>query len=242
MGISHLPTTIVLADPRELFRDGLEAAIRRSADVSVIASVSSLAEALAVCVSRQVIVLLLGELLSESDLPQAVTLLSQLPPETRTLLICRDADCLPEMIEAGFWGGVTQTASGTEVLSAIRAVARGEYWAPRHLLTRMLRERLNGSANNRLACNNGQSNLTRREAEILEFVARGYSNEQIAAALFIERSTVKTHLLRTFRKLDAVDRTSAVTIALRRNLISAKTGASVGADGDRRKGLTVPTP
>lgn len=231
MNIIPQPITIVLADPREIFREGLEATIRRFSDLSVVASVPTLDQALVSCCSERASILLVGDLLTEHDYSYLSTIFSRLPPKTRSLLICSDADRLAELIELGFWGCLQQTATGAEVLRAVRAVARGEYWAPRRLLTQMLRDRLNGSTYHSLTESQGHSGLTRREAEILELVALGYSNEQIAATLFIGRSTVKTHLLRTFRKLEAVDRTSAVTIALGRNLIRTS-GDSAEAGGE----------
>ena len=62
--------------------------------------------------------------------------------------------------------------------------------------------------------------LTSREVEVLELVARGSSNADIAGALFISEATVKTHLLHTFAKLGVDDRTAAVVVALERGIIA----------------------
>ncbi len=63
--------------------------------------------------------------------------------------------------------------------------------------------------------------LTARELEVLEGVARGGSNAQIGAELFISEATVKTHLLRVFTKLGVDDRTRAVTVAIQRGILPA---------------------
>jgi DNA-binding CsgD family transcriptional regulator len=66
----------------------------------------------------------------------------------------------------------------------------------------------------------GTEALTAREVEVLELVARGSSNADIAAALFISEATVKTHLLHVFAKLGVDDRTAAVVAALERGIIA----------------------
>ena len=66
----------------------------------------------------------------------------------------------------------------------------------------------------------GEEALTAREIEVLELVARGSSNADIAGALFISEATVKTHLLHVFAKLGVDDRTAAVVAALERGIIA----------------------
>jgi DNA-binding CsgD family transcriptional regulator len=61
--------------------------------------------------------------------------------------------------------------------------------------------------------------LTARETDVLRLVATGHSNKQIAVALGIGESTVKTHLLKVFEKLGVADRTRAVTLAMERGLL-----------------------
>ena len=67
--------------------------------------------------------------------------------------------------------------------------------------------------------NNGEEDLSPREIEVLQLVARGYANKEIAARLTITEATVKTHLAHIFQKLGVNDRTEAVTTAVQRNII-----------------------
>ncbi|MGV3722083.1 MAG: response regulator transcription factor [Actinomycetota bacterium] len=219
MSIPTKLVSLVIADHRQIFREGLEASIGRSTNLTVTASVSTTDEAVTVCRAHPPSVLLVGDVLSEHDLAEAANFIGGLHPEIRPILICSYMDHISELIEIGFWGCVPQTISGPELSTAITAVAQGEFWAPRSVLTRLIRERIVGGGCGDASVSTDCTRLTRRESEILELVSRGYSNDQIATALFIGRSTVKTHLIRTFRKLEAVDRASAVSIALGRNLI-----------------------
>jgi DNA-binding NarL/FixJ family response regulator len=66
--------------------------------------------------------------------------------------------------------------------------------------------------------------LSRREIEVLRLVARGRTNAEIGRELLISEATVKTHLLRTFGKLEVSDRTAAVTVALERGILPAPGG------------------
>jgi DNA-binding NarL/FixJ family response regulator len=93
-----------------------------------------------------------------------------------------------------------------EVISAVRAVQRGERVIPVAVATR-------------LAEFPERSDLSERELEVLQLVARGLSNKEVARAIGRTDETVKIHLKNIFAKLDVADRTEAVTVALTRGLI-----------------------
>jgi DNA-binding NarL/FixJ family response regulator len=119
-----------------------------------------------------------------------------------------DADVLPA-IEAGATGYVLKDAPREELLRAVRAAARGEaVLAP--AVVDVLMSRVRGPA---------QEPLTPREVEVLRLVARGTSNRDAAAALFVSEATVKTHLLHIYAKLGVNDRAAAVALAVERGLV-----------------------
>jgi len=119
-----------------------------------------------------------------------------------------------ESMHAGASGYVLKSASKEELLRAIRAVKQGSGFLQAEVTKPLLR-RLALDA--RLEAE--RSNLTLREIQILEFLAEGKSNKEIASFLSISDETVKTHLKRLYEKLGASDRAQAVAIALRQNLI-----------------------
>jgi DNA-binding NarL/FixJ family response regulator len=119
-----------------------------------------------------------------------------------------------EAMHAGASGYVLKSASKEELLRAIRAVKQGAGFLQAEVTKPLLR-RLALDA--RLDAE--RSNLTLREIQILEFLAEGKSNKEIASFLSISDETVKTHLKRLYEKLGASDRAQAVAIALRQNLI-----------------------
>ena len=122
-----------------------------------------------------------------------------------------------EAIEAGAKGYLLKDASREELFSAVRAIHRGES---------LIEPRVAAKVLNRLAQLSRRGNepavdvLSDREIEVLQLMAKGSANKQIAGALSISESTVKTHVANIFQKLDVNHRTEAVTQALKRGIIS----------------------
>ncbi len=119
-----------------------------------------------------------------------------------------DADIVPA-IEAGATGYLLKDAPRDELFRAIRATARGESVLAPAVATRLM-TRMRAPA---------QEQLSAREIEVLEWVARGKSNREIGRQLHISEATVKTHLIHIFGKLGVSGRTEAVTVALERNIL-----------------------
>jgi DNA-binding NarL/FixJ family response regulator len=113
-------------------------------------------------------------------------------------------------IEAGASGYLLKAAPRAEIVAGIRSVAAGQTALSPHVAARLV-ERMRTPAPTPV--------LSARETEVLQLVARGNSNKQIAVALGIGESTVKTHLLKVFEKLGVADRTRAVTLAMERGIL-----------------------
>jgi DNA-binding NarL/FixJ family response regulator len=109
-------------------------------------------------------------------------------------------------IKAGAKGYVLKDARREELLDCIRRVSRGEICIPPSLLER-------------LAVGVGSETLTGRELDVLTLLARGKSNKEIGANLYISETTVKAHLRSIFAKLNVLSRTEAIAAASRRGLV-----------------------
>jgi DNA-binding NarL/FixJ family response regulator len=116
-----------------------------------------------------------------------------------------DAD-IRRALEAGAQGYLLKDMLLSDVITAVRKVHRGERVIPIAVAVR-------------LAEFSESSDLTEREAEVLQLVARGLSNKETAQAIGRTDETVKIHLKNIFTKLGVADRTEAVTVALARGLI-----------------------
>ncbi|WP_245242469.1 response regulator transcription factor [Micromonospora profundi] len=120
-----------------------------------------------------------------------------------------DADVLPA-IEAGATGYLLKDAPREELVRAVRAAARGEAVLSPSVAGRLM-GRLRAPA---------EEPLSHRELEVLAMVAKGTSNREAAARLFISEATVKTHLLHVYAKLGVNDRAAAVAVAYDRGLLT----------------------
>ncbi|MGA1835359.1 response regulator transcription factor [Herbiconiux sp. 11R-BC] len=118
-----------------------------------------------------------------------------------------DADILAA-VEAGASGYLLKDAPPHELVAAVRAAAAGESALAPVIASRLL-DRMRAP----------HASLSSRELEVLELVAAGRSNAEIAAALFVGETTVKSHLAHIFSKLDATSRTAAVSTARRRGIL-----------------------
>jgi DNA-binding NarL/FixJ family response regulator len=121
-----------------------------------------------------------------------------------------DADILAA-VEAGATGYLLKDAPPEELVSAVRAAARGET-----VLAPPVAARLLGRVRS------GRPTLSPRETEILELLAEGLANRQISKRLFISEATVKTHLVHVYDKLGVDSRTAAVAAALQSGLLRAR--------------------
>jgi DNA-binding NarL/FixJ family response regulator len=131
---------------------------------------------------------------------------------TRVLVLTTydsDADVLPA-IQAGATGYLLKDAPRQDLLLAVLAATRGE-----SVLSPVVAGRLMGRLRQPPA-----AELSHREVELLRLVARGMTNRQAAAELFVSEATVKTHLLHVYGKLGARDRASAVAEAYNRGLLA----------------------
>jgi DNA-binding NarL/FixJ family response regulator len=132
------------------------------------------------------------------------------PPRVLILTTYESDDQILAAIEAGASGYLLKAAPQAEIVAGIRSVAAGQSALSPQVAVRLVERMRRGEP---------ESVLTARELDVLRLVATGYSNKQIAAALGIGESTVKTHLLKIFDKLGVADRTRAVTLAMERGLL-----------------------
>jgi DNA-binding NarL/FixJ family response regulator len=203
--------TVLLVDDHPVVRDGLRAMLDSEPDITVVGEAGSGLEGVALARGLRPDVILMdlrmpgmdgadatGLILAES---QASTVIVMTTYET-------DSDIL-RAVEAGASGYLLKDATRTELTAAVRAASRGETVLAPSVAGRLVRQ----------VRNPGTQTLSAREVQVLGLVAKGHTNAEIGRALHISEATVKTHLLRTFNKLDVSDRTAAVTAAMGRGLL-----------------------
>jgi DNA-binding NarL/FixJ family response regulator len=199
---------VLVADDHPVVRTGLAAVIAQERDLLLVAEAENGDRAVALFREHQPDVVLMDLRMPLIDGVEAIRRIRGEFPAARILALTTyegDAD-IRRALEAGAQGYLLKDMLLSEVITAIRAVRRGERVIPSAVAVR-------------LAEFPERSDLTDREVEIVQLVARGLSNKEIAKAIGRMDETVKIHLKNIFAKLGVADRTEAVTVALARGLI-----------------------
>jgi DNA-binding NarL/FixJ family response regulator len=198
---------VLLADDHPLVRVGLRTVLEHVPGIDVVGAAGDGAEVLALSNTLRPDVVLMDLRMPGVDGATATARLRDRHPEIRVLVLTTydtDAD-IDRAMEAGAIGYLLKDATRDDLLAAIRTAAAGESVLAPRVATKLMR-RMRAPA---------PVPLSAREIEILRLVGEGRTNKQVAAALHLSLSTVKTHLLHVFAKLGVDDRTEAVTAATR---------------------------
>jgi len=206
------PIRIVIVDDHPVVRTGLAGMLASQPRYTVVGEAADGHQALAVIRTTRPDVVLMDLRMPLLDGADVIERLSAELPEINVLVLTTydtDADIL-RAIEAGATGYLLKDTPREELFRAIEAAAIGQSWLTPAIATRLV---------TRVRTPIGEP-ISQRETEVLRLVARGASNKEIAASLFISEATVKSHLIHIFRKLNVDDRTAAVTVALERGLLT----------------------
>jgi DNA-binding NarL/FixJ family response regulator len=211
------PVRIVVADDQEVVRAGFAALLDTQPDLNVVATACDGAEAVRVCRDRHPDVVLMDVRMPEMDGIEATRQLSADRGAPRILMLTTfDLDeHVYDALAAGASGFLLKDATAERLFDAVRVVAAGEALLAPSVTRRLIGEfaRLRRPAPTTLA------ELTPRETEVLQLVAEGLSNAEIAGRLVVGEETVKTHVSRVLRKLGLRDRAQAVVTAYESGLV-----------------------
>lgn len=202
---------LLLCDDHPVVRSGLRGMIESQPDLEIVAEASDGKEAVTLASRYRPDVVLMDLRMPKLDGIGATEGIKANLPDAKVLVLTTyetDADII-RSVEAGAVGFLLKDTPQDQLFGAIRDADRGNSPLTPSVAARLV-ERLRDSTENTLSA---------RELEILRLVSQGTNNRGIADKLWISEATVKSHLNRTFEKLGVVDRTSAVTAALKRGII-----------------------
>jgi two-component system NarL family response regulator len=203
------PIRVLVVDDHPLLRTGLGEAIASQPDMAVAGEAADGREAIARFHALRPDVTVMDIAMPELGGVEAMAAIRQDFPNARIIMLTTfkgDAQIL-RAVQGGAAGFLLKSTLRKELLDTIRAVHQGQRRIPPEIAME-------------LAQHMGQGPLSAREIEVLQSAASGHSNKQIAGLLTISEETVKAHMKNVLSKLQANDRTHAVTIALKRGIIT----------------------
>lgn len=204
---------LVIADDHPIVRAGLVALFATEDDLEVIAEASTPEEAVSAARQENPDVVLMdlqfgpGARLTGADATRQIRALEAAPYVLVLTSYDSDGDILGA-VEAGASGYLLKDAPPHELVAAVRAAAAGESALAPVIASRLL-DRVRSP----------QVSLSSREIEVLELVAAGKTNAEVARELFVSETTVKSHLAHIYSKLDVTSRTAAVSAARARGIV-----------------------
>ncbi|GAD81800.1 response regulator [Nocardia asteroides] len=214
--------TVLIADDQAMVRQGFGALLAAQPDISVVGDAPDGRVAVAEAKRLRPDVVLMDVRMPEMnglDAARAILAAGFDPPVRVLMLTTFDIDdYVYEALSLGASGFLLKDAPAEELVRAVRVVADGEaLLAP--TITRRLIADVTRRRTTRAPATPALSALTPREREVLELVAKGLSNTEIAEALFVAEQTVKTHVSKVFSKLGLRDRAQAVVLAYESGLV-----------------------
>jgi DNA-binding NarL/FixJ family response regulator len=203
---------ILITDDHPVVREGLSGMLAGQSDFEVIGLAADGDTAVKMHGSLAPDVTLMDLRMPGLDGVGAIKAIKEQQPSSRIIVLTTydsDADIL-HAIEAGATGYLLKDAPREELFRAIRAAASGDSVLAPAVAARIM-TRMRAPA---------EENLSAREIEVLELVAKGANNKEIGKSLHISTATVKTHLIHIYGKLGVDDRTAAVITALEKGIIT----------------------
>jgi two-component system, NarL family, response regulator len=200
--------SVLIAEDHPVVRKGLRATLAEQPDLDVVAEAHNGAEAVDRYREHRPAVVLMDLRMPQMTGIEATRAIVAEDSQARIIVLTTyqgDAD-IYAALEAGACGYLIKDTPGEDIVAAVRSAAAGQRVLPNDVARR-------------LAEYMPRQDLTEREHEVLRLMAKGLRNRDIAVAIGRTEGTVKIHVMNLMRKLDAADRTEAVTVALQRGII-----------------------
>jgi DNA-binding NarL/FixJ family response regulator len=216
-----MDTKVLLVDDHAILREGLRMVLDAQSGITVVGEAGDGRQALEMVQNLQPDVVVMDIAMPNMNGAEATRQIKRRFPRIRVVVLTmhENQHYLAQIVNAGATACVLKRSAGTELVTAVRAAARGEsYFSPTmaSMMLDVYRKRLMEEGSDELAL------LTEREREVLQLVAEGKTSQAIADQLFVSIKTVQTHRMHIMEKLDAHDRTDLVRHAIRLGVIPAE--------------------
>lgn len=210
---------VMIADDHSMVRQGIKQILELEDDIEVTAQANDGNEAIELYKKKKPDVILMDINMPGKNGIQAIKELVSYNNDVRILVLTihEDREYLFKTLHLGAMGYVLKDAEPSTLVEAIRTINNGESYIQPNM-TRELVKEFNRITHSERKDKHAENNLTAREVEVLELIAEGMINKEIAKQLFISEKTVKNHVSNIFRKLNVSDRTQAAIYAYRNNI------------------------
>ena len=210
------PIKILIIDDHSMIREGLRQLLELDGDIKVVGEAGDGNEGLKLIEATAHDVVLLDINMPNTNGLQVLEKLKQKKIKTKILILTihNEIEYLLKAVDIGVDGYVLKDSESSVLKTAINAVYHGETFI-QPSLTPLLKESVEKN-NLKSSIDDG---LTRRELQVLELLAEGLYNKEIAERLFISEKTVKNHVSSIFKKIGVSDRTQAAVYAIKHNIV-----------------------
>jgi DNA-binding NarL/FixJ family response regulator len=207
-------TRVLVADDEDLMRAGLVELLSSDPTIEVVGLASTGRQAVQIAGRLRPEVVLMDIRMPDLDGISATAELARCAPQSKVLILTtfEDDDYIFRSLRAGASGFLLKRTRPEDLIAAVHTVAAGDSLLSPSVTRRVI-DRMAQQPTPELADQAVVAGLTPREREVLGFLARGLSNREIASALVVEESTIRTHVKRILMKLDLRDRVQAVIFA-----------------------------
>jgi two-component system, NarL family, response regulator len=201
--------SVLIADDHPVVREGLAAIFKTQKDIRVVAEATNGEEALELCNQHSPDILLLDLRMPKKDGLQVITELAasrSYKPRIIVMTTYESEEDIRRALKAGAKGYLVKGTAPQQIRESVRKVAAGESLLPAGIASK-------------LAESMAHPELSERERQVLQHIANGRSNKEIGQILYISEHTVKAHVKSILTKLDAMGRTEAIAVGIKRGLI-----------------------
>lgn len=209
---------VLIADDHKIFREGIVSILQDVEDVEIVAQASDGREALQLLETIKADLILMDISMGDFSGLKATRLIKEKYPEIKVLVLSMHSEIqyIQELLEAGASGYLLKDGGTKELLNAIHTVAGGDTYYSREVSSALVAYFTRG---NQAAQDIKAIPLTPREKEVLRLIAEEYSNQEIAARLFISIRTVDTHKRNLLEKLQLKNTAGLVKYAIKMGLV-----------------------
>ncbi len=210
---------LLIVDDHSMFREGIRSLLAGYDDIEILGEAIDGKEAVEKACQLAPHVILMDIGMPEMDGLEATRRIMKKSPKTKVLVLTQhdNREYVLSAIKAGATGYVPKRALGSELVSAIRTVYKGDSFLYPTAATALIKDYLHRAEED------PYDRLTAREREILRLIAEGHTSREIAEMLFISLKTVLGHRTKIMEKLDIHNRTELIKYAMRKGLVSIDT-------------------